>query len=252
MGYERPYYKEPGRRPFLFYIVFGTAQEHVQVSRERHHVDQVPESLELSILKRPENSEYMDALIGGALGNVLDGTDHSLYEAVRGTEKWAVLRGEIREDADLHYMRNAIGLVQALVETGAAGVLDLQTFTLFTPEQWTSTIFEPEFNPYSHVVILASETEERMLWLHTRGMRKFGRPDISIENVPQDESEEAAQITNQMIFYGALGASFPRPVKLHTPQGLSRIIKPQLVDDPDNPDFNNAYYQILWEECQRD
>lgn len=252
MGYERPYYKDRNRRPLLFYVVFGADQGRFQVSGKRHRVDKVPQGLELSILKKPENGAYMEALIGGTLGELLDRDDHSLYEAARKTEQWAVLRGEIQEDADLHYMRNAIGLVQALVESGAAGVLDLQTLTLFPPERWTNTIFAPEFNPCSHVVILASEEKRGELWLHTRGMRKFGRPDVSMENVPEEESGEAAQIINQMIFYGALGAFFSRPVKLHTPQGLSCVVKPELEDDPDNPDFNNSYYRVSWGACEKE
>ena len=65
------------------------------------------------------------------------------------------------------YMSELIGFVQALIETCAIGVLDVQTFKLCTSEDGT-------------------------VWLHTGGMRKFGRPDISIVGVGEDEIEHAA------------------------------------------------------------
>lgn len=133
---------------------------------------------------------------------------------------------------------------------GAVAVLDLLTFTLFSAEEWTKKIFDPGFTPYSHTVILASEEEDDSIWLHTRGMRKFGRPDISMEKVLKSDVQNASQVVNQMIFYGALGVFFSKPVKLHTHSGMSCIVMPKFIEDMDNPDFNNSYYQILWSECQ--
>lgn len=38
------------------------------------------------------------------------------------------------------------------------------------------------------------------IWLHTRGLRKFGRPDISIENIHESDVDKAVRVANQMIF----------------------------------------------------
>lgn len=250
MEYERPYYENLNYRPLLYYVVFGVKGEELNVSRERHHVDEFPDGLNLSFLKKSENSEYMETLFGGSLGNIFDEQNHALFEKIQETDGWVVIQGEVQQDSDLNYMRNAIGFVQALVENNAVGVLDLQTFTLYTPEEWTKGIFEQEFNPYAHVTILASEMKDGSVWLHTRGMRKFGRPDISMENVPKDEIDNVAGVVNQMIYYGVLGVFFSKPAKLHTHNGLSCIVKPEFIDDLNNPDFNNSYYRILWNECE--
>lgn len=249
MNYERPYYKDLNYRPLLFYVIFGVKDEELKISKERHHVDAFPDGLDFVFYNKSENGTYMSSFIGGTLGEMLDRENHILYEAVRNTDKWAVIRGEVEQDADLNYMRNTIGVIQALVENGAAGVLDLQTFTLFTPEEWTNKIFAQEFNPYHHVTILLSEMEDGSIWLHTRGMRKFGRPDVSIERVEKEKVDDANQVINQMLYYGSLGAFFNRPTKLHTHNGKSYIVNPHYVNDFENPDFNNSYYQLLWQEC---
>lgn len=151
----------------------------------------------------------MQSLLGGTLGEILDREKHILYEKVKNTDKWAVIRGEVQQDADLGYMRDCIGFVQALLDQGAVGVL---------------------------------------VWLHTRGMRKFGRPDVSIENVPENETEDAAQAINQMIYYGSIGTFFDRDMKLHTHSGRTYLAKPQFINDFENPDFNNSYYSFVWKE----
>lgn len=252
MGYERPYYEDINYHPFLFYVIFGADKEHLSISRERHGVDEFPDGLDFSFLEKPENEEYMNAMLGGALGELLERNYVSLYEMIRKTDQWAVIRGEVQNDSDLNYMRNTIGFVQALAENSGIGVLDLQTFRLYTAKEWTGSIFSAEFNPNAHIVILTSVMEDASVWLHTRGMRKFGRPDFSIKNVSEIDVDFAVKVMDQLIFYGARGAFFPRPVKLHTQDGNTCIVKPELVDDPENPDFNNSYYEILWEECQRD
>lgn len=249
-GYDRPYYRDTGSRPFLFYVMFGTGSGELEISRSRHRVEGLPEGLEMSALQRPDHSAYMDSLLGGSLGDVLRRQNAGLYERALESRNWTVLRGEVQNDQSLGYLRDAIGLVQAVVETGAAGVLDLQTLSLFSPADWTGRIFAQGLElPRSHVVILSSPEEEGGVWLHTRGMRKFGRPDISVEGVPEEDARRAAAAVNQMIFYGALGAVFSDRATLHIDESLTCEVRPQLAGDLDDPDFNNTHYQISWSEC---
>ena len=47
MDYERPYYEDLNYHPLLFYVVFGVEDEELSVSRERHHMDEFPEGLDM-------------------------------------------------------------------------------------------------------------------------------------------------------------------------------------------------------------
>ncbi len=250
MECERPYYRDLKCRPFLFYVMFGVKNEELRVSRKRHHVDGFPDGLELVFCDRKKNDAYMRSLMGDSLGRILDREKHDLYEIVKETDQWAVIRGEVCQDSDLKYMQNTIGFIQALIDNGAVGVLDLQTLSLYSSAEWSNRFFEREWNPYDHVTILASEMEDGLTWLHTRGMRKFGRPDIGVWKVAPDESEEAVQVINQMIYYGSLGAFFEREVRFHTQSGNTYLVNPHFVADYENPDFNNAYYRFEWRECK--
>lgn len=250
MSFERPYYRDLNCHPLLFYIIFGVKDQELKVSGEKHHVDGFPKGLDFVFYNREKNNSYMQSLLGGNIGKMLDREKHDLYKKVENTDNWAVIRGEIQQDENLSYMRNTIGFIQALIENDAIGVLDLQTFTLYSSQEWTNKFFEQEFNPYNHVTILSSEMEDGFMWLHTRGMRKFGRPDIGIEKVAVNEVENAVQVINQMIYYGSLGAFFDKEIKLHTYNGKAYIVKPEFVNDYENTDYNNSYYRFLWQECK--
>ena len=196
----------------------------------------------------------MDNLIGGTLGKLLKEEQPELYEKIQKENIWAILNGEIKQDDNLKYLRNTIGVVQAFLDTGAIAVLDIQTFSLYSASEFTEKIFSKNLDIYSHVKILISKMEDGNIWLHTRGLRKFGRPDISIENVPESEENKVVRIANQMIYYSSLGVLFNKKVKLHLYKDKEEavIINPKFVGDYENADFNNAYCKLLWKECEEE
>lgn len=250
MSYERPYYSDIDYHPYLFYVVFDISDDKLEISRTRHHVESMPEGLDISICSRPQNSEYMDSLTGGTLGKLLRMKDPFLYDRACASERWAVIKGSIKNDSTLDYMRDAIGVIQAFVDTGAAGILDLQTLSLLSPEDWSTDIFAARFSPFMHTVILSSEEDDGTLWLHTRGMLKFGRPDISIRNVPAKDVNAAAELINQMIYYGSQGAFLNSSAEFTTQSGMTCVIEPEFVNDFENEDHNNAYYTMSWQDCE--
>jgi len=242
-GMKREYYEDIGYKPFLFFVIFGVSANELKVSREKHHVDGFPEDLEIHSLSRPDHADYMDGFFGGDLGKVLKEADGELFETCRRAESCVIIRGTVKEDRTLDYMRDAIGIIEALVEQGAAGVLDFQTFTLYAPGKWTERFFEKEINARNHAVVLVSE-EEDGYWLHTRGMLEFGRPDVGIHGVPEEKVRSYGQLVDQMIFYGGKGVFFKEKTRLHTFGGKAYVVKADYVDDFDNFDYNNAYYDV--------
>lgn len=49
---NREYYKDINYNPYLFYVVFGVSVEQLQVSRKKHHVDELPAGLDMRMLNR--------------------------------------------------------------------------------------------------------------------------------------------------------------------------------------------------------
>ena len=243
MSNERQYYEDIGYKPFLFYVVFGVSGDELEVSRTKHNVDGLPEGLDIISLARPDHSDYIDGLIGGGIGEHLKKADSALYESCKACDKVVIMRGEIADDSTLDYMRNLIGICEAFIDKGAKGILDLQTFTLYSPKEWTDRFFGKDVNAQNHVLIMFSK-EDDGYWIHTRGMAEFGRPDYGISKVPEDKLEDYKQIIDQMIFYGGQGLVFKGSAKLHTFNGKTFRVATEFVNDFENFDYNNAYYNV--------
>ena len=75
----------------------------------------------------------------------------------------------------------------------------MQTITWFNADEWSRTFFEPRKEQVLKEVIILFSNEENGYWLHTRGMRKFSRPDISITAVSEDSFNLAKELTERFI-----------------------------------------------------
>ena len=240
---ERRYYQDIGYKPFLFFIIFGVSGEDLEVSREKHKVDELPAGLDIRTFTREMHGDWIDGWFTGAYESVLRKADSALFESCRNSNECTVLQGYVKKDSTLDYMKNVIGIIQAFIDKGALGILDPQTITLYSPEQWTDRFFDKDVNAQNHVMILYSE-EDNGYWLHTRGMAEFGRPDIGIDGVPEEKVHDYEQLINQMIYYGGQGVFFEKDTRLHTFDGKAFVVHPEFVNDFENEDYNNAYYNV--------
>ena len=75
-------------------------------------------------------------------------------------------------------------------------------------------------------------------------MAEFGRPDIGIDGLPEEKLHDYSKVIEQMIYYGGQGVFFDRDTRLHTSDGKSFVIHPEFVNDFENDDYNNAYYNV--------
>ena len=44
----------------MFYVIFGVKEEELVISREKYNLDEVPEGLNMNMLTREQQGEYMD------------------------------------------------------------------------------------------------------------------------------------------------------------------------------------------------
>lgn len=239
---ERKYYRDINYKPYLFYVVFKDSKTDLKDSGDKHHVDKIPEKIEIISLNRKEHNDYISGFFAGQLGKVLEHEEPALFQQCRKAEYCVILRGEIQEDKTLDYMKNMIDILQSFVDDGAIGILDLFTFSLFAPDKWSDRFFEKDINAQNHVVIFLSEQKD-MYWLHTRGMIEFGRPDLSFLGSDQNTLDENKAILDQMIYYSGEGAFFEGESTLQNGTQKYKVLS-EFIPDWDNDDFNNAHIDI--------
>jgi hypothetical protein len=110
---------------------------------------------------------------------------------------------------------------------------------MFTPEQWRGVIFAPDKpQPRLHVNVFHGAEDNETVWLHSRGMRAFGRPDLSIRYVPQHAMAAASELCNRLIETQAYGAVIP--------DGPLEGMIAHTTGSLEDPEFDNVHIELAW------
>jgi hypothetical protein len=247
-SWSRPLFTPGGGEPFLFYVVFGAVDTAAGLSSSTYRSDGVATGLTLSRYTSSDHAAVLDDFRQGYVWNEFQKGDQAL-----ATEDQTVfdvclqLRGSPADATTLNYLRDSVGLLTFLLDQGGLAVYDPQMFKWWSPAEWRSRIFEPAAAvPTHHIAILwSSEDDSERKWFHTRGMRKFGRPDISIHNVDPEREAGVIDLCSRFIQLQAQGGIMPEGQQIR----MASLPSGGLVHhrgDLDDPDFNNVHIEISW------
>ena len=247
MNDDRPLFTPGGDDALIYFVVFGTDASRLAISREAHLVDEIPDGVDAHQLGR----EFVESFFEAPMGDVLREQDPELAAAALACTTCLVITGEVADPPTLAYLRNCVGVVTAALDAGGVAVLSLQSFGLFSPERWRADIFGTGLDAATQLaVILYSEEEDGpapagSIWVHTRGMRVFGRPDLSIRGVPADELDIAAKVVNVLITNQAKGLRIQDGAVMEVGPPLDMLAF-RLRGHHDDPDFNNLHLEVAW------
>lgn len=240
-NWSRPYYQSYLQRPHLFYAALGD----FQIGDELDQMAAVlPTGLDCRVV---EASHFRE----GHLWEMLKRDQPELAREATLASQAFVVQGEVEEQQNLDYLKTTIDFLTYLTDCGGTTVYDPYVLSWFSSAEWQKWAEEGQiFNPFDHVVLLSSQ-EEDGAWLHTRGMLKYGRPDLSVRGVQDEEISAIKKMIDRFISFEALGGVVEegREVKL---EGLIRRYRVGLVEgDRDDPDFNNFHVEIVAESATR-
>lgn len=190
--------------------------------------------------------EVLDSFREGYLWDALRTEDPALAGAVAAQSNAVIVRGEMANDSSLNYWRDTIGLLTCLLDHGGVAIFDAQSLKWWSRDAWRAEVFAPAApEPGRHVVILVSPETDGTHGFHTRGLRKFGRPDLSLHHVSVAHTEAVTDLFNRLIELQALGGTIPegQPIRMAAlPEGMHCVHGGELGD----PDFNNVHVEIRW------
>lgn len=245
--WARPHYAPDGGDALVAFWVFGDLKSGLAISAQRHRARGVPPGVEiLRLARRTEDGDSAFAAFtdgdASVVGRALD-EDPELARVVRGSDAVLRILGTVPDPENLGYLRDTIGIVQAMLEAGAVGVAD-QAFHWWSAETWGKDVFAPD-RPLAgtFVNILGSEEESGDLWLHTRGMRLFGRPDLSVRGVTEVLHEPAVAIVVRFMNMQMLGGVIPDGQAVRV-AGIPDGWVCAHTGDLEDPDFNNVHVEI--------
>jgi hypothetical protein len=250
-SWPRPGYESGGGEPFLVYYVYGSFPELPTMRVDRYNSSGVPRGLDLQMYNRKQHPEVLDSFLGGVFGQFLQ-QKPDIDKNVRASAQCIVLKGQPAEAGSLDYLRDCLGVLLYLLDCGGKAVLDPQTLTWWSPAEWKEMFAAESIQPGRHVSILGSEEESQpeRTWLHTRGMRKFGRPDLSVHGVLPLQRPLVLEMIERFVNYQAFGGVISEGEELEL-EGISGTWRCSHHGNEDDPDFNNRHVEIkLAEEAE--
>jgi hypothetical protein len=244
--WPRRFYQGPGGQPFLFYVVYGAFGQVPALSWQEYRSNGVFPGLQLSRYDRNQHPDVLDGFRQGYLWDECMKHRPTLAQDVEAAGECLILRGELDDQGDLNYLRDTVGLLTFLLDHGGITVYDPQMFHWWEPGEWKERIFRSGGAvPRHHVVILTSDEPDApsLTWFHSRGMRKFGCPDLSMHHVPPRHRDAVIDLFERFIELQAFGGVIEegQEIRMRT---LPRGMTCHHAGDVDDPEFNNVHVEI--------
>ncbi len=243
-NWAREYYQSGGGEPFLFYVLFGSFEpDKPALSRSKYSTEGFPEGLDVMQYSRANQAEVLEGFCEGYLWETLRSENPDLAQLVLDSYECLAFRGQLEEQDSLNYFRDTIGIITYFFDHGGTCLYDPFMFKWWSKREWLEEVFEQEeFNVFDHTKILFSQEPEGM-WYHTRGMRKFGRPDLSLKGMNDTNKDAAVEVIQRFMKFQALGGIVEegRDVVVN---GFPGGFKCYHKGDMEDPDFNNVHIAI--------
>lgn len=245
-SWPRPHFAPGGGNPLLFYAVFGRFDLNRPLGRTKYRTAGMPEWLKLVSYERAAQPDAFAGYQTGPAWELLTRDQPILARDAEAAPQCVALRGEPTDPPTLDYFRDTIGILMWLLDCGGRAIYDPQMLWLWSADEWREEAFEPnEPNPDRHTTILVSPEDAGTSWYHTRGMRKYGRPDLSVRGVGQPHADAVTMMIERFVELQTLGGLIPDGevirMKSLPPGGVCRH-----AGTPDDPDFNNVHVEIAW------
>lgn len=246
-SWPRPHHTPGGGDALLFFAVFGKFDLEKPLSASKYRSAGPGDWLDVTHLNRADAPEVFAGYQSPPMWDLfVRDAPVTAAEAEKAPELVAV-RAEVPDPTSLDYFRDAIGVVTWLLDCGGASVYDPQRLWLWSADEWKSDVFEPaEPRPMEHTVILVSEDDQPgTSWLHTRGLRQYGRPDVSVRGVGPAHVDAVTHMIERFIETQVYGGVVKDGQEVHMrglpPGGVCRV-----RGDLDDPDFNNVHIAVEW------
>lgn len=242
MPWDRPHFEPGGGDARLHYVVPGASASDLRVSRSRHRLVGVPPELELVSCAAADAglpSLAADPAFGAALREALGPAADGVARARSAT----VVRGVLPDPASLGYLRDTLGILAALLDAGGLAVLDPLALRAWSPEGFRSDVHaRDDVDAFQHVSVLRSDAHDGT-WLHTRGLVKFGRPDLSVPSVQDAWYPAAVEMVERLAWAEVRGHVIPDGQAIRM-AGLPEGLVCRHGGAPDDPDFGNVHVRI--------
>lgn len=239
--WPRPYWQAGHGDATLLFFVFGHFD-----GAEQAAANALPNGIACKRYAHSALKAWEGYPLQGSLGQVFEDESPQVLTAARRSPDVLRIAGTVSDPPHLDYLRDTLAAIGQLLEHDGVAVVDPQVSALLDRRQWTRLSHAAPQSVRPHLLVLCDPdpAEPERQWVHTRGMRKFARPDVSVTHVPAHEANRAGALCQQLADMLALGGHLiedqPLPVEgvatFHARHGGSA----------EDPRFFNTHIELRW------
>lgn len=247
-AWQRPHWQPSDEEIVVQYFVYGSFGSGRAPSQD-YGSPGLPKGVTLSSHRQADLASWDGNPLHGALGQLLERDDSQAYALASQAPQVLILHGRFPDRKDTGYLRDTLGVLAALLDVGGVAVVDPQLLSVFSAETWRRRYLVKDGAPVrSHLLILRDDdAQQERHWVHTRGMRLFGRPDLSVRHVPDAGLDRAGLLVERLAQLQALGARLEEGQSIDV-DGLPGGLTAHLGGSFEHPQFNNRYVEFRWPE----
>ena len=247
-AWQRPHWQPSDEEILLQFYVFGKFDA-VRVPSADYGSAGLPAGVEAVSHYHSALRQWDGYPLKGATGRMFKADAPQAYQSAFEAPEVMVVRGTLKDSPATGYLRDTLGVLAGMLDIGGSAILDPQTLSLLDADAWRRKYLVRDGAPIrNHLLILRDgESVPDRSWIHTRGMRKFGRPDISIRQVPDRAVDRAGLLCENLVELEALGAHFSDGQRLDI-EGVPNGVVVHLGGGLDDVRFNNTYVEFDWPE----
>lgn len=243
--WARPYWQASDEDATLLFFVFGRfSGDTTEIAAALN----LPASIHLTRYAHTTLKNWEGYPLGGALGDVFAADAPQALATARATPDVLRLAGDVRDPSELDYLRDTLNAITRLFDAGAVAAVDPQTSSLLDHDAWHRCHLGGDSTTMrQHVLIMCDPDpdDSARQWIHTRGMRKFARPDLSLTGVPGSDIDQAGALCEQLVDMLALGGRFADGQALPV-EGLIGPLVARRGGSHDDPRFYNTHIELHW------
>lgn len=245
-AWQRPHWQASDEKILLQFYVFGKF-EAVRVPAQDYGSPGLPPGMTATNHHHADLRAWEGYPLKGAMGRMYKADAPQAYQQAFDAPEVIVVRGTLEDSPATGYLRDTLGVLAGMLDIGGVAILDPQILSLLDAAAWRRHYLVRDGAPIRHHVLILceGESESGHSWIHTRGMRKFGRPDISIHHVPDAAVDRAGALCEQMVELQALGAHFAEGQRLEI-EGMPAGAVVHFGGGLEDPQFNNTYVGFDW------
>ena len=125
--WPRPQYRPRGGDALLYYMVFGAAPESFAIDGAAYRCAGIPAGMALDEYDRKTQPAPFEVIDEPHAATALQELGDEVGSAVRAANGCLLGHGTVADPPNLNYLREAVGIVQFLLDHGSVAAYDVQT-----------------------------------------------------------------------------------------------------------------------------